>query len=58
MENEEAGIISALFAEVRQVEWLTQLKIDRIIGEFGTLLRILVVVQFATFIVLLYEVLK
>ena len=44
-DDDRLGIISALFAETRQVEWVTQLKLDRIINEFGFILMAILFIE-------------
>ena len=52
MNEEELGTISMLFAEVRQVEWVTQLKLDQMHQTMVVYLRAILMVLVAELIAL------
>ena len=53
MNEEELGTISMLFSEVRQVEWVTQLKLDQMHQTMEVYLRSMLMVLIAQLIALI-----
>lgn len=53
MNEEELGTVSMLFSEVRQVEWVTQLKLDQMHQTMEVYLRSMLMVLIAQLIALI-----